>query len=89
MVDHVFDYEFLIHVQLCIRFMKFDEKNWRVSHNSIILLEHLLTHGPESAAEEFQTDKDVIKEMARFNFVDEKGSAAHSPLHFECLRQCC
>ncbi|CAM8949475.1 unnamed protein product [Rhodiola kirilowii] len=55
------------------RLLKVDEKNWRVSHNSIILLEHLLTHGPESAAEEFQTDKDVIKEMESFQFVDEKG----------------
>uniref|UniRef100_A0A7N0UL69 ENTH domain-containing protein n=1 Tax=Kalanchoe fedtschenkoi TaxID=63787 RepID=A0A7N0UL69_KALFE len=55
------------------RLAKFDEKNWRVSHNSIILLEHLLTHGPESAAEEFQADKDVIREMESFQFVDEKG----------------
>ncbi|MBA0774487.1 hypothetical protein Gotri_009694 [Gossypium trilobum] len=40
---------------------KFERKNWRISYNSLIVLEHLLTHGPESTAEEFQGDKDVIK----------------------------
>lgn len=39
----------------------------------MILLEHLLTHGPESSAEEFQIDKDVIKEMESFQHIDEKG----------------
>ncbi|MCE7766881.1 hypothetical protein GQL56_30105, partial [Pseudomonas putida] len=28
---------------------------------------------PESVAEEFQTDKDVIKEMGSFQLIDEKG----------------
>jgi len=37
-------------------------------------LEHLLTHGPLRVADEFQCDKDAIKEMASFQFVDEKGS---------------
>lgn len=55
------------------RFSKFDKKDWRVSYNSLILLEHLLTHGPESAAKEFQSDKDVIKEMASFQYIDDKG----------------
>lgn len=39
------------------------------------MLEHLLTHGPESVAEEFQTDKDVINEMESFQYIDDKGSA--------------
>nr|XP_009773922.1 PREDICTED: epsin-3 isoform X3 [Nicotiana sylvestris] len=51
----------------------FDRKNWRVSYKAVIVLEHLLTHGPESVAEEFQTDKDVIKEMGHFQLIDEKG----------------
>lgn len=38
------------------------------------MLEHLLSHGPESVAGEFQTDKDVIKEMESFQYIDEKGS---------------
>lgn len=33
----------------------------------------MLTHGPESVAEEFQTDKDVIGEMEGFQHIDEKG----------------
>lgn len=57
----------------CIRFSKFERKNWRVSYNSLVVLEHLLTHGPESVSEEFQSDKDVIGEMESFQYIDEKG----------------
>ncbi|KAL0538197.1 hypothetical protein IC582_027200 [Cucumis melo] len=55
------------------RLLKFEKKNWRLSYNSLIILEHLLTRGPESVAEEFQTDKDVINQMGSFQYVDEKG----------------
>ncbi|WCJ41226.1 ENTH/VHS family protein [Euphorbia peplus] len=55
------------------RFLRFEKKNWRVSYNSLIVLEHLLTHGPESVAGEFQADKDVIREMETFQYTDEKG----------------
>ncbi|KAA8534210.1 hypothetical protein F0562_031597 [Nyssa sinensis] len=55
------------------RLLRFDRKNWRASYKAIILLEHLLTHGPQRVAEEFQTDKDVIREMRSFQYVDEKG----------------
>ncbi|XP_055835597.1 uncharacterized protein LOC129904092 [Solanum dulcamara] len=51
----------------------FDGKNWRISYKAVIVLEHLLTHGPESVAEEFQSDKDVIREMGSFQLIDEKG----------------
>ncbi|MED6133654.1 hypothetical protein PIB30_030174 [Stylosanthes scabra] len=55
------------------RFLKFDKKNWKASYNSLIVLEHLLTHGPESAKDEFQCDKDVISQLKGFQYVDEKG----------------
>ncbi|CAK9327034.1 unnamed protein product [Citrullus colocynthis] len=55
------------------RLLKFEKKNWRISYNSLIILEHLLTHGPESVAEEFQSDKDVITQMGSLQHVDEKG----------------
>lgn len=55
------------------RLVKFEKKNWRLSYNSLIILERLLTHGPESVAQEFQSDKDVIIQMGNFQFVDEKG----------------
>ncbi|KAM6577976.1 hypothetical protein CsatB_029813 [Cannabis sativa] len=55
------------------RFLKFEKKNWRVCYNSLIVLEHLLTHGPESVGDEFQGEKDVIKEIERFQYIDEKG----------------
>ncbi|KAG5223657.1 epsin N-terminal domain-containing family protein [Salix suchowensis] len=56
-----------------IRLLRFERKNWRPSYNSLIVLEHLLTHGPGSVAGEFQTDKDVIREMESFQCIDEKG----------------
>jgi epsin len=55
------------------RFLKFERKNWRVCYNSLILLDHLLTHGPESVGEDFKSDKDVIAEMRSFQYIDEKG----------------
>ncbi|KAF9665512.1 hypothetical protein SADUNF_Sadunf16G0130500 [Salix dunnii] len=55
------------------RFSTFEKKNWRPSYNSLIVLEHLLTHGPESVAGEFQIDLDVIREMESFQCIDEKG----------------
>lgn len=55
------------------RFLRFERKNWKASYNSLVVLEHLLTHGPESTAGEFQNDKDVIREMESFQFIDERG----------------
>lgn len=60
-------------VQFLIRLGKFDRRNWRPSYKALVVLEHLLTHGPERIAEEFQCDRDVIKEMENFQLVDEKG----------------
>ncbi|WMV13160.1 hypothetical protein MTR67_006545 [Solanum verrucosum] len=51
---------------------KFDRTNWRSSYKAVMLLEYLLTHGPESIAEEFQSDEDVIRQMESFQYVDEK-----------------
>ncbi|KAK6137997.1 hypothetical protein DH2020_028251 [Rehmannia glutinosa] len=55
------------------RLVKFDKSNWRTSYQAVIVLEYLLTHGPESVAVEFQRDGDVIREMERFQYIDEKG----------------
>ncbi|KAI3806399.1 hypothetical protein L1987_22304 [Smallanthus sonchifolius] len=55
------------------RLARFDAKNWRIPYKAVVVLEYLLTHGPESVAEEFQTHKDVIQEMTSFQYIDEKG----------------
>ncbi|KAL2332130.1 hypothetical protein Fmac_019711 [Flemingia macrophylla] len=55
------------------RLLKFDKKDWRASYNSLIVLEHLLTHGPESVAEEFKSDKYVISQMKCFQHIDDRG----------------
>ena len=61
----------------------FERKDWRVSYNSLIVLENLLTHGPESVAAEFEVDKGVIQQMAGFQHIDEKGSVVLI-WHFSC-----
>ena len=40
----------LLQLKILMWLLKFERKNWRVSYNSLILLDHLLTHGPESIA---------------------------------------
>lgn len=55
------------------RLSKFDRKNWRESYQALVLLEHLITHGPESTAQEFQSNRDVIEEMGNFLHIDERG----------------
>lgn len=74
MIRSVQVFSFLFCLISRIRLAIFDRKNWRSSYNGLILLEHLLTHGPESVAEEFQSDGDVITEMGSFQHIDEKGS---------------
>ncbi|KAL2558225.1 ENTH/VHS family protein [Forsythia ovata] len=66
------DYERIVHI-LHERLSKFDTWNWRASYKALILLEHLLTHGPQRVADEFESDQDVIREMESFRYVDEKG----------------
>ncbi|KAF8392172.1 hypothetical protein HHK36_022514 [Tetracentron sinense] len=50
-----------------------DWKLWRQSYRSLVLLEFLLTHGPEDFAEEFKCDTDVIRELGKFKHIDESG----------------
>lgn len=53
--------------------MSFGRENWRGPYKALILLEHLLTHGPLRVSEEFEDDIHAIKEMGSFRFIDEKG----------------
>ncbi|KAL7115559.1 hypothetical protein ACP275_04G189900 [Erythranthe tilingii] len=55
------------------RLVSFVLGNWRASYKALIVLEHLLTHGPERVADEFQCDLDVITEMKSFQHTDDKG----------------
>ena len=60
-------------VWLVFRLSEFDRIHWRASYNALIVLEHLLTHGPKSVANEFQSEVPAIKAMENFQHVDEKG----------------
>ncbi|CAL4960530.1 unnamed protein product [Urochloa decumbens] len=55
------------------RFASFDRRQWREAYKALLLLEHLLTHGPLSVAAEFRKDTDAIHRMAAFQHIDEKG----------------
>uniref|UniRef100_A0A1D1ZD59 ENTH domain-containing protein C794.11c n=1 Tax=Anthurium amnicola TaxID=1678845 RepID=A0A1D1ZD59_9ARAE len=58
---------------LHMRLARFDRRHWREPYKALVLLEHLLTHGPASVAEEFQADTGVIKELQSFQHIDERG----------------
>ncbi|EEF33568.1 epsin-3 [Ricinus communis] len=55
------------------RFDNIDWKEWRRAYKTLVLLEFLLTHGPEELAEEFQCDSEIIEELGTFKYIDEKG----------------
>lgn len=55
------------------RLFTIDWKQWRQSYKTLVLLDFLLTHGPEDFAGAFQCDSDVIEELGTFRYVDEKG----------------
>ncbi|KAG1361522.1 epsin-3 [Cocos nucifera] len=48
-------------------------KEWRQSYKTLVLLEFLLTHGPEDMFEEFHCDINVIQQLGKLNYVDERG----------------
>lgn len=52
---------------------KFNKKLWRKSYKALLLLEYLLLHGPKSVAAEFQGDKDLIREVGSFQYMDKRG----------------
>eukprot|EP01018_Ginkgo_biloba_P022187 Gb_20890 [translate_table: standard] len=55
------------------RLAAFDTKRWREPFKALVLLEYLLTHGPESLAPEFRSDNDVIVQLTLFQYVDDRG----------------
>ncbi|XP_018716452.2 epsin-3 [Eucalyptus grandis] len=55
------------------RLQSIDWKQWRQSYKTLVLLDFLLTHGPEEFAEEFEGDVTIIEELGAFQYVDEKG----------------
>ncbi|XP_022924778.1 epsin-3-like isoform X2 [Cucurbita moschata] len=48
-------------------------KQWKQSYKSLVLLEFLLTHGPEELADEFKRDSYIIEALGTFKHVDERG----------------
>ncbi|CAL0321124.1 unnamed protein product [Lupinus luteus] len=55
------------------RLYTIDWVQWRQSYKALILLEFLLTHGPEEFALEFQCDVEIIEELGRFTHIDGRG----------------
>ncbi|CAL1411031.1 unnamed protein product [Linum trigynum] len=58
-----------------------DWKQWRQSYKTLVLLEFLMTHGPEELAEEFHNDIDIIEDLGTFQFIDDKGFDWGAKMH--------
>ncbi|CAI0443160.1 unnamed protein product [Linum tenue] len=56
------------------RLINFDGESWRIYYKTLLLLEHLLTHGPLRVAEEFERQRHVIRKIGfSFSVIDENG----------------
>nr|KYP38066.1 Epsin-2 [Cajanus cajan] len=55
------------------RLYNVDSEQWRQSYKALVLLEFLLTHGPQDFAQEFHCDAEIIEELGSFTHIDEKG----------------
>ncbi|CAJ1976444.1 unnamed protein product [Sphenostylis stenocarpa] len=55
------------------RFYNIDWEHWRQAYKALVLLEFLLTHGPQEFAQEFLCDVEIIEELGGFTHIDEKG----------------
>lgn len=55
------------------RLYTIDWVQWRQSYKALVLLEFMLTHGPEEFAQEFQCDVEIIEELGGFTHINEKG----------------
>ncbi|XP_057425484.1 ENTH domain-containing protein C794.11c isoform X2 [Lotus japonicus] len=55
------------------RLYSIDWEQWRQSYKALVLLEFMLTHGPEEFAREFQCYTGIIEELGSFTHIDDKG----------------
>jgi epsin len=66
------DYSRIVNI-LHKRLSVLDTKSWRETFKTLVLLEYLLTHGPESFAADFRSEKDVLHQLTHFQHVDDLG----------------
>ena len=50
-----------------------DWKQWRPVYKALVVLEFLLTHGPEDLPLEFRPDMPAMHDLRSFHYVDDKG----------------
>ncbi|TVU04453.1 hypothetical protein EJB05_47563 [Eragrostis curvula] len=50
-----------------------DWKEWRPVYKALVVLEFLLTHGPEDLPREFMPDMPAMNDLRSFNYIDDKG----------------
>ncbi|KAL6900631.1 hypothetical protein ACP4OV_005307 [Aristida adscensionis] len=50
-----------------------DWKEWRRVYKALVVLEFLLTHGPDDLPREFLPDMPAINDLRSFNYIDDKG----------------
>jgi epsin len=68
---HMEDYPRVVQV-LHGRLSLIGKKHWRQFLKTLTVVEYLLLHGPEEIALEFSSDRDLIEDLSRFNYVDDR-----------------
>jgi epsin len=68
---HMEDYPRVMQV-LHGRLSLIGKKHWRQFLKTLTVVEYLLLHGPEEIALEFSSDRDLIEDLSRFNYVDDR-----------------
>lgn len=63
----------VIYLLLFCRLRFVNYKEWRQSYKTLVLLEFLLTHGPQDMHQEFHCHLSVIRDLGKMNYVDESG----------------
>lgn len=66
-------FNFLSLSLLSCRLALIGKKHWRQFLKTLTVVEFLLFHGPEQVAMEFSSDRDLIEDLTRFNYVSERG----------------
>lgn len=64
---------YFVVVALSCRLALIGKKHWRQFLKTLTVVEFLLFHGPEQLGMEFSSDRDLIEDLTRFNYVSERG----------------
>ncbi|KAH7282010.1 hypothetical protein KP509_35G008100 [Ceratopteris richardii] len=62
------------------------KQSWRQLYKTLVLLDYLLTHGPISLAQEFNSDVCLFEDLSKFSLIDEQGVERSSMVRMKADR---